>query len=130
MTNTIDDRAIAQARSQLEAICELVAAYKIVHEKGDDDAAILQEIYGNPLAVSVRSDWQTPGSRFELSEYQLLLCWGGPAVRIIGKLDGGADPVTARFEYQDWFTPWEELRISTAEREALIDYARFFSFVS
>ena len=129
MTSTTDDRAISQARSQLEAICELVKAYKTMHDKGDDDAVILQEIYENPLAVSVRSDWQTPGSLFEPSEYQLLLCWGGPAVRGIGELDGG-DPTTARLEYQDWFTPWRELPTSAEETEALIDYARFFSFVS
>ena len=129
MANTIDDRAIVQARLQLEAIQQLVAAYHTIREKDDDDATILQEIYEKPLAVSVRSDWQTPDSQFEPSEYQLLLCWGGPAVRVIGELDCG-DPSTARLEYQDWFTPWRELPTSAEETEALIDYARFFSFVS
>jgi len=129
MTNTAENRAISQARSQLEAICELVAAYQTIHEKDGDDSEALEEIYSSVLDVSVRSDWQPPGRRFEPSEYQLLLCWGGPAVRVIGELDGG-DPVTAHLEYQDWFTPWEKLRITAAETEALIDCARFFSFLS
>jgi hypothetical protein len=129
MTNTTDDRAISQARSQLQAICELVAAYDTLHKKGDDDSEVLDEIYGNPLGVSVRSDWQAPGSGLEPSKYQLLLCWGGPAVRVVGDLDGG-DPVTAHLEYQDWFTQWQELPTSAKETEALIDYARFFHFGS
>ena len=129
MTNTAENRDISQARSQLEAICELVAAYQTIHEKDGDDSEALEEIYSNVLEVSVRSDWQAPGSLFEPNEYQLLLCWGGPAVRVIGELDCG-DPSTARLEYQDWFTPWRELPTSAEETEALIDYARFFSFVS
>jgi hypothetical protein len=127
MTNTTDERAVSQARSQLDTICELVAVYRSVNEKGDDDSGALQQIYQNGLAVSVRSNWQEPGSRFEPSEYQVLLCWGGPSCRIIGDLAGG-DPVTARLEYQDWFTPWEELQISATETETLIDFARFFYF--
>ena len=114
---------------QLEAVQELVAAYETRHGKDDDDSAALEQIYQNALAVSVRPDWQAPGSRFEPSEYQILLCWGGPACRIIGELDGG-DPTTARLEYQDWFTPWRELPTSVEETDAMIDYARFFSFQS
>lgn len=129
MPNTTDHRAISQARLQLESICELVAAYESVHEKRGDDSKALDEIYCNALAVSVRSDWQTPGSRFEPSEYQILLCCGGPAARITGDLDG-EDPTTARLEYQDWFTPWQQLATSAEETAAMIDYARFFSFGS
>src|SRR5215472_6148639 len=114
MTDTTENRAISQARSQLEAICELVEAYQTIHKKDGDDAEILQAIYESPLAISVRSDWQAPGSLFEPNEYRLLLCWGGPSVRVIGDLDGG-DPVTAHLEYQDWFTPWRELPTSTEE---------------
>src|SRR5215831_21112698 len=128
MTTTTDDRAISQARLQLEAICELVEAYKAIHEKDGDDSETLEEIYSNVLEVSVRSDWQARGSLFEPNEYRLLLCWGGPSVRVIGELDGGADPVTAHLEYQDWFTPWRELPTSAEETEALVDYARFFHF--
>jgi hypothetical protein len=129
MANTTDDRAVSQACLQLQAIRELVAVYQTVHEKGDDDSEALEEIYGNALSVSVRSDWQTAGSRLEPGEYQILLSTGGPACRIVGDLDGD-EPTTARLEHQDWFTPWQELSTSAAEQEALIDYARFFSFGS
>src|SRR6266436_6720207 len=105
MTNINDNRAASQARLQLEAIRELVAAYQTVHEKDGDDSAALEDIYVNALSVSVRSEWQTPCSQLTPAEFQILLCTGGPACRIIGDLDGG-DPTTARLEYQDWFTPW------------------------
>jgi|SRR5215468_4027465 len=130
MTNTTENRAISQARSQLESICELVAAYGMVHKNDADDSEELEAIYSSVLDVSVRADWQAAGSLFEPNEYQLLLCWGGPSVRVIGELDGGADPTTARLEYQDWFTPWRELPTSPEQTEALIDYARFFHFGS
>jgi len=130
MTKTTNERAISQARLQLVSICELVATYDAARETTDGKfMAAVETIQENALAVSVRSDWQVPGSQFEAAEYQILLCWGGPSVRIIGDLDG-EQPTTARLEYQDWFTPWEELPTSAEERGALIEYARFFYFGS
>jgi hypothetical protein len=125
MANTTDDRAIAQARAQLNAICELVAAHDDAREKGKDETHALEAIQEDPLAISVRSDWQVPGSRFQAAEYQILLCSGGPACRIIGDLDG-EQPATAYLEYQDWFRPWREFETTSTEAEALIEYARCF----
>ncbi|MDR6858912.1 hypothetical protein J2W96_005244 [Variovorax guangxiensis] len=41
-------------------------------------------------------------------EFEILLCTGGPTVRIVGDLDHHGEPDRARIEYQDWFEPWRE----------------------
>jgi len=84
----------------------------------------------DPLSVEVRSDWHTPGdSSDKPTEYNILLCTGGPAVRIIGKLNEHGQPETAHLEYQDWFTPWERYGNTTDEEdEALLTYTRQFYY--
>lgn len=90
-----------------------------------------QSIEEDPLSVQVRTDWHTPGEESESTEYEILLCTGGPAVRIVGDLDWNHQPETAQIEYQDWFTPWERYSNTTSEEdEALLTYARQFYFGS
>ena len=89
-----------------------------------------QRIEEDPLSVQVRSGWANSPAEFEAEEYEILLCTGGPACRIVGELDRG-QPDRARIEYQDWFTPWVEyLDITSEEREALLTYAQQFYFGS
>lgn len=87
-----------------------------------NEESALQAIYESPLSVEVRSDWESPGAALEPAEYMILLCTGGPACRIVGALECGA-PGSARLEYQDWFTAWEEYPLSETEEEMLIQYA-------
>lgn len=81
-------------------------------EYHDHDAA-LEAITESPLSVEVRSGWYGVYGGSESGkqpcEYQILLCTGGPAVRIVGELGRYSEPETARLEYQDWGTPWTEL---------------------
>ena len=87
-----------------------------------------QAINEDPLSVQVRSGWANSPGGMEAEEYKILLCTGGPAVRITGQLDRG-EPDTAKIEYQDWFTPWEHYYKTTPkEDEALLTYARQFYF--
>jgi len=89
----------------------------------------LRTIQEDPLCVEVRSGWHTPEVGGEPEEYTILLCTGGPAVRIIGDLDVHQQPTSAKIEYQDWFTAWEELTGLTNEEDgALLTYARQFYF--
>jgi hypothetical protein len=93
-----------------------------------DEEAAREAIEEDPLSVEVRSDWYTPGSENrEPGEYCILLCTGGPAVRIVGDLDNG-EPSSARIEHQDWFTPWQELIVNSNDRAALLRYARCFYY--
>jgi len=90
-----------------------------------------QTIEEDPLSVQVRSGWANSPEEMEAEEYEVLLCTGGPACRIVGQLTEHQEPDTARIEHQDWFTPWAEyLPTTQAEREALLTYARQFYFGS
>lgn len=94
----------------------------------EDDAR--ENISDDPLSVEVRSGWHTPGDEDDKpTEYLILLCTGGPAVRIIGDLDEHQQPDSAKIQYQDWFTPWETLLpLKEEEHDALLSYARQFYF--
>lgn len=84
---------------------------EIIAEYHDADKA-REAIEESPLSVEYRSGWVSVGvgTEFSAAEYCLLLCTGGPAVRIIGTLGRYSEPDTARIEYQDWGTPWTEMR--------------------
>jgi hypothetical protein len=88
----------------------------------EDDAR--QRISEDPLEVTVRSGWVSMGEEMEADEFQILLCTGGPAVRIMGELDHHGTPCRAWMEYQDWGTPWTQY--FGAEHARLIAYAQHF----
>jgi len=89
-----------------------------------DDA--LEQIQEDPLTIDVRSAWEPAGTTISPAEYQILLCTGGPAARIIGELGTYNEPVTARLEYQDWFTQWELHH--AADEAILLKYAEQFYY--
>ena len=94
----------------------------------DEDEA-RQTIQEDALSVQVRSGWYTLGEdQPEPEEFEILLCTGGPAVRIVGDLNSGS-PDRPRLEYQDWFTSWTEYFPPTEqERDALQTYCEQFYF--
>ena len=93
-------------------------------ESLDDAERRIQE---HPLSLQLRSGWYTPGSTPEAKEFELLLCTGGPAVRIIGELDD-YQPSRAEIEYQDWGTPWTKCLLSDDEEDVLLQYCNQFYF--
>lgn len=116
-----EDYGLSQAKAQLASIVEMVAALD-----GDDPDAAQEAIQQAPLSVEVRSDWTEPGQNLEPAEYTILLCTGGPAVRIIGELNRN-EPASARIQYQDWYRPWATLhQVSDDEEAALLRYAQQF----
>ena len=90
----------------------------------DEDEA-RDNIQEDPLEVQVRSDWTNPGETLEAGEFMILLCTGGPAVRIVGELNRG-EPCRAWLEYQDWGTPWTQW--FGASSDTLCQYAANFFF--
>jgi len=99
---------------------------------GEDEAR--EAISEDPLSVQVRSGWHDPGAEGEAEEFEILLCTGGPACRLIGTLDQG-QPSDVRIEVQDWFTPWvdympvdQEGKVISGWRDVLLEYARQFYF--
>lgn len=75
--------------------------------ESEDEAQ--ERIRQDALEVKVRSEWHYPGDEdVKPDQFYILLCTGGPAIRIIGELDEYGQPVRAWLEYQDWGTPWTE----------------------
>jgi hypothetical protein len=125
-----DERARNQARAQFESIKEMMDAYN--NAKTDEEREEAEQvIFEDPLSIEVRSDWYTPGAELsdrQPTEYMILLCTGGPAVRIIGDLSDYQEPETAKIQYQDWGTFWETYYLTDEEETTLLDYARKFYF--
>ncbi len=139
-----------QAQAQFESIREMVENLKLADDlraDRDDMDQIWEEaqqrIHEDALSVEVRSDWYSPmagSDASEPAEYRILLCTGGPAVQITGKLSEHSEPETACLQMQDWFLPWTEYRptneadhtftsrIDTKAEEILLAYARQFYF--
>ncbi len=123
---TDTDSAKSQAQAQLSTLREMVKALEDGEQwEGMDAETVIAE---DPLEVAVRTDWHTLDVDSTETEYKILLCTGGPAVRIIGELGEHSDPQTARLEYQDWGTPWTELHTDAEEDEAMLTYAQQFYF--
>jgi len=92
--------------------------------ESEDDAR--ERIDEDPLSVQVRSGWYSPGGDAEPEEFEILLCTGGPAVRIIGDLGQFSEPSSATLQAQDWFTPWTDYL--DADQDALLEYCQCFYF--
>jgi hypothetical protein len=93
-------------------------------DSADDAADRLRE---DALEVQVRTDWHDYGSTDSQTptEFCILLCTGGPAVRIMGELDEDDAPTRAWLEYQDWGTPWTHLYIAGSD-VVLCRYASYY----
>lgn len=121
-----EDRGKKEAIAQIESIVEMVAA---LNSDNDEEREEAQEtIQNDPLSVEVRSGWHSVGSTHPSDEFCILLCWGGPACRIIGDLDEHAQPEKPRLEYQDWGTNWTEYQLTEEEETALQTYCEQFYF--
>jgi len=122
-TKTELSHSESQAKAQFESIKEMVLALQ--DNENDKEMEKAQQIISeDPLSVQVRSGWASPGE-LTAEEYEILLCWGGPACRIIGELDEYDQPCTAVLQHQDWGTSWTYY---PCEEETLLEYARQFYF--
>ena len=109
------ERAYHQALTQLRNIEDMVERLRCTEGcTGEDD--IHEEIIEDPVSVETHKS------------YEIMLCWGGPAVRIVGNLDKHTQPETAALQYQDWFTPWTNYPLNNVETDTLIAYASEFCF--
>lgn len=81
-----------------------------------------EAIYNDPLSIQYRSGWASSPEDMQPEEFEILLCTGGPAVRILGELDFNGCPHRAWLEFQDWGTPWAHYYEEGAG-DTLLDYA-------
>jgi hypothetical protein len=132
----------AGVAEQTAALAAAEAALSAWAEENEAELAELEDAAGgcenedearraiddDPLSVEVRSGWHSLGETLQPAEFQILLCAGGPAVRILGELDGDNQPCRAWLEYQDWGTPWTEYHGENADQAVLLSYAGNFYF--
>lgn len=135
MTANDTNHAYQQAAAHLANIASLVATRNASAQNNDDLAynQTYEEIQDLPLSIEVRSGWHLPAYTTNPSpdapqEYRILLCTGGPAVQITGDLNDYAEPITAKLQYQDWFTPWENYHLTANEEQILLDFAQLFYY--
>lgn len=95
----------------------------------DHDAvveAIEDLVTEDPLHVQVRSDWHDLGDTPEAAEFNILLCTGGPAVRILGELRD-CQVHSCCLQHQDWGTPWTDVvSLTDSQQDALQWYCEQF----
>jgi hypothetical protein len=136
MTDTTrNDGGLSQAIAQFHSIVEMVSALRKA-DKADDCRAIddaRETIEQDALSVEVRTGWYSPHSRDAdkaPAEYTILLCTGGPAVRIRGELSEHCEPESAFIEYQDWFTGWTRWHPGNSDNveSILLAYSAVFYF--
>jgi hypothetical protein len=89
---------------------------------------VRDRVMGSPLSMEVRSGWTSCGRKMEAEEYCMLLTTGGPALRIIGDLDGYGGPTSARLEMQDWGEPWSAMPLTNDEECDLMIFVQEFYF--
>ena len=121
-------RQTAEAAARYGKIKRQVLVLKYLETRQDSNwrENLILHINEDALLVRVRDDWYTPGESEKNApvEYEILLSWGGPAVRIVGKLDHYGEPDSAVLEFQDWGIPWTPMY----EDGPLVDYARCWYF--
>ena len=123
------DHARDQAKAQLQSITEMVGALRAAIDRDDSLEQAVEAIHADALSVQVRSDWYDPGSEGNSpTEYNILLCTGGPAVRIIGTLSEYLEPDSAHMQYQDWGTPWTDYPLTSEEEAIVLEYAQQFYY--
>lgn len=110
--NLREDHGLSQCIAKFHSIVEMVSALRKAQDSdtGGDNSE-RQTIEEDALSVEVRGGWYCPsgdGDTGKPVEYCILLCTGGPAVRITGSLSKYGEPETATLQYQDWFTPWQD----------------------
>lgn len=126
-------KAVAQKEENFQDVTNRYAHNSIANMREELDNEETREniCSEGALEVQVRSDWYTPGEdgANKPTSYFILLGTGGPAARIRGELDEHCYPITAMYEYQDWFKPWTAASdTSTEEDQTLLEYASQFWF--
>lgn len=126
LRETREDCADTGEPMSVEDLDELAKLERAAGDCTSRDEA-LERIQEDPLSVLVRSGWCVPGDRLiPPEEFEILLCTGGPAVRIVGTLSHCV-PQRAWLECQDWGAPWAEV-IDGIDSDVLDAYVDCFYF--
>lgn len=129
---TTENHAISHARAWAADIKAAMAAFEALDggeaesvtydgETFEDADDLRQRIEEKPLSVQVRGGWYTPGGeKPDAEEFEIMLSTGGPALRIIGDIDGVGGASGGVLQWQDWGTPWTDYRDTSDEEDEAI----------
>lgn len=106
-----DNHALDQAKTQLSSMQDMLDHMRNAESDREHDDA-LQAIFEDPLEVK------------KVQTVEVLLCTGGPAVRIVATV-GDSYFENIRIQYQDWGTPWTTYETTGPEQSALEDYLHY-----
>ena len=130
MTTTKENHALNNATGHIESMVEDFKKDQLFEKINDYDAQdqLRESVLNSALSVEFRSGWySSPEDETKAEEFKILLSTGGPALRIIGKLDDYG-PIEPKLQHQDWGTPWTDFEITEDQQKALNWFCNCFYF--
>ena len=130
MTTTKTNYALENAKGHMESMVEDFKKDQQLQESNDykEQDELRESVLNSALSVEFRSGWySSPEDEKKAEEFRILLSTGGPALRIIGKLDDYG-PIEPKLQHQDWGTPWTDFEITEDQQKALNWFCNCFYF--
>ena len=130
MTTTKTNYALENAKGHMESMVEDFKKDQQLQESNDykEQDELRESVLNSALSVEFRSGWySSPEDEKKAEEFRILLSTGGPALRIIGKLDDYG-PIEPKLQFQDWGTPWTDFEITEDQQKALNWFCNCFYF--
>ena len=116
---------ISEGLMNVAAFGELLELKKAAGDCTDREDAE-RRIHEYPLSIELTGTW-TIGDKPVADRALILLCTGGPAVRIVCELDDYMEPRRAWIQAQDGFMPWTDV-LGGVDSDALLTYCQQFYF--
>ena len=130
LTTTKTNQALENAKGHIESMVDDFKKDQQLQESNDYDQQdeLRESVLNSALSVEFRSGWySSPEDETKAEEFKILLSTGGPALRIIGKLDDYG-PIEPKLQHQDWGTPWTDFEITEDQQKALNWFCNCFYF--
>jgi len=130
LTTTKTNHALDNAKGHIKSMVEDFKKDQIFENLKDFESQdqLRESVLNSALSVEFRSGWYSSlDEETKPEEFKILLTWGGPALRIIGKLDDYG-PIEPKLQFQDWGTPWTDFKITEDQQKALNWFCNCFYF--
>ena len=129
LTTTKTNYALENAKGHMQSMVEDFKKDKHFFDIKDFDSQdeLRENVLNSALSIQFRSGWETHYENFKAKEFEILLSWGGPALRVIGEITdyGSKNP---KIQFQDWGTPWTDFEITEDQQDALNWFCNCFYF--
>jgi hypothetical protein len=129
MTTTQDTikEATRTAKAYVSSMTEHVVTMQNIDASDRDREQAEVALREIPLSIEYRAGWTTnPQELDQPVEFRICLGTGGPACQVVGDFDYNGFK-NVRIQYQDWGTPWMDVRISDADQEVLETFAQLIA---